>query len=87
MKDEKKILKCDECNTILKTGIPDQDSRGFVYCRGCGLCYEPGHVMGRGLRGLNEYMISRGLNDYVGKMRIMFAVGGLAKARLYVSKL
>jgi hypothetical protein len=87
MNDKKEVLKCDECGEILKTGIPDQDSRGFIYCRSCGLCYEPGHEMGRGFTGLKDYMIHKGFNDHINNIRLAYKIEGLAKARLMVSKL
>ena len=87
MNDEKVILKCDECGAVLKTGIPDQDSRGYVWCRKCGLVYEPGHEMGHGLSGLIDFMNHDGLNDYVNDVRLIHNMSGLAKARLYVTKI
>lgn len=87
MKDEKVILRCDECGTILKVGIPDQDSRGYIWCRGCGLVYEPGHEMGLGFSGLISYMEHKGLNDYIDQAKVTNSINGLARARLFVSKL
>lgn len=87
MKDEKTELRCDECGTILKVGIPDQDSRGHIWCRNCGLVYEPGHEMGLGFTGLVRYMEHEGLNDYIDEAKVINSIQGLAKARLYVSKL
>ena len=87
MKDEKEMLRCDECGEVLKTGIPDQDSRCQVWCRNCGLVYDPGHEMGHGFIGLKDYMLHHGLNDYMDDVRTIFTVEGLARARLYVSKL
>lgn len=85
MKDEKEALRCDECGTILKTGIPDQDSRGFVWCRKCGLVYDPSHPMGRGFSGLKDYMIHNGLNNYIDNVRLIYNMEGLAEARLQVA--
>lgn len=87
MKDEKEILRCDECGTILKIGIPDQDSRGYIWCRNCGLVYDPGHKMGKGFSGLIDYVNRRSLNDYIDDVRFTYQMEGLAKARLMVSKL
>lgn len=87
MKDEKIVLRCDECGEMLKTSIPDQDSRGYVWCRTCGLVYDPGHEMGKGFTGLKDYMFHKGLNDYVDDVTVTYMIKGLAKARLQVAKL
>lgn len=83
MKDENEIIECDECgNKLIKDFI-----RNETYCIECGLVYNPGHPMGRGLSGLISYMQSRGLQDYVESILHINSTYGLTKARLEVARL
>ena len=82
-----KDMKCEECGTVLKTGIPDQDSRGYIWCRKCGLIYDPNHPMGQTINSLLSYASHNGLQNYIDKIRAEAISNGLRSARLMVSKL
>jgi transcription elongation factor Elf1 len=87
MKDEKEMLRCEECDTILKTGIPDQDSRGYIWCRNCGLVYEPGHPMGHNKSDLIRYAIYEGLQNSIDDIKNICDINNLRDARLIIAKM
>lgn len=83
MKDEKVIIKCEECGgKIIKDYVRNEN-----YCSKCGLVINNLHLMGHGINGLIQYMNHESLNDYIESVRIMYNMEGLTKARLMVSKL
>ena len=87
MNSEKKILRCDECGEVLKTGIPDQDSRGYIWCRGCGLVYDPGHEMGHTKSNLIDYAMCEGLQNHIDEIKTICNMYNLRDARLTIAKM
>ena len=83
MKDEKEMVRCDECGSqLVKDFIRDE-----TYCVGCGLVYDPNHKMGRGLIGLIDYMEHYGFKEQIETIRVINSMQGLTQARIAVSKL
>ena len=77
-------IDCDECGGKMMTHMNDRDNQGNIYCRECGLVYDPEHEMGSGISGLETYMKRNRFTD--NQIKIIRQMG-LKNARLYASKL
>ena len=83
-----KGIYCDECGAKLLTNHSDRDHRGLIYCRSCGLVYDPYHEMGRGIKGLILWLRRNGAAiDMLRRITQVYESSGLRDARLYAVRL
>ena len=81
-------MKCDECGEKLLTNPIDRDRCDYIYCRRCGLVFEPTHPMGKGIRGLIIWAKGHGASiDTLREIARINRTVGLREARLHAAKI
>lgn len=87
-KDTIARFSCKECGAGLLTHPLDKDKAIYIWCRQCGLVYDPKHSMGKTIKTLIRYMKKKEF-DHDERKHVMGAYDayGLRAARIMTGKI
>lgn len=81
-------LQCTECGAALLTHTLDRDKQNYIWCRLCGLVYDPKHRMGSTVKSLLSYMKKKKMSaDDQRRMHDAYKAYGLRAARITVGRI